>query len=121
MKADSKAWTSDSLHSSSMDVCLQKELLAICRDLYMLQMHAEALGLSQKKKKTLLHLEDYFWLVSNQNKSILRGERSARRWNRSSIRHGVLVKDTKEGQSALTTRQATLTAGPSWLLVIHLC
>lgn len=104
-----------------MDARLQKELLAICRDYYMLQMQAEALGLSQKQKKTLLHLGDYFGLVSNQNTSILRGERSARRWNRSSIRHGVLVKDTKEGQGALTPRQATLTTGPRWVIVVHLC
>lgn len=69
--------------------------------------------------KILLHLEDYFWLVSNPNTSILRGERSARRRNRSSIRHG--VKDTKEGQGALTPRQATLTTGPSWVIVVHLC
>lgn len=98
-----------------MDACLQNELLAICRDHYMLQMQAEALGLSQKKPPAFRGI---FWLVSNQNTSILRGERSARRRNRSSIRHGVLVK---EGQGALTPRQATLTTGPSWVIAVHLC
>lgn len=106
-----------------MDACPQKELLAICRDHYMLQMQAEALGISQKKKqqqKTPAFRGLFLASLKSKHQHPQRREKCTEAEPKQyqiwcfSQRH-------QRGPGALIPRQATLTTGPSWVIAVDLC